>query len=59
MKKRTLCVISLLLMVITISSLIYAQVPTVFGPKDLTISWLRIHHSFHRFTVDDPGDVHG
>ncbi|UCH06153.1 MAG: tandem-95 repeat protein [Deltaproteobacteria bacterium] len=56
MKKRTLCLISLLLLGITISSLIYAQGPTVFGPKQFTISWLRIHLSFNQFIVDDPGD---
>jgi len=36
--------------------LIHAQEPTVFGPKEFTISWLRIHLSFNRFTVNDPGD---
>ena len=56
MKKRTLCLISLLLLGITITPLLHAQEPTVFGPKEFTISWLRIHLSFNRFNVDDPGD---
>nr|NIQ87994.1 carboxypeptidase regulatory-like domain-containing protein [Deltaproteobacteria bacterium] len=29
---------------------------TVLGPKDLKISWFRIHFSLHRFTVEEPGE---
>jgi PKD repeat protein len=29
---------------------------TVLGPKDLKISWFRIHFSLHRFTVNEPGE---
>jgi PKD repeat protein len=29
---------------------------TVFGPKDLKISWFHIHFSLHKFTVDEPGE---
>ena len=29
---------------------------TVLGPKDLKIGWFGIHFSFHRFTVDEPGE---
>jgi hypothetical protein len=29
---------------------------TVFGPEDLKIGWFRIHFSFHKFTIDDPGE---
>ena len=29
---------------------------TVFGPEDLKIGWFRIHSSFHKFTIDDPGE---
>ncbi len=29
---------------------------TVFGPEDLKIGWFHIHFSFHKFTIDDPGE---
>ncbi|MEE9610183.1 MAG: hypothetical protein V3W19_02970, partial [Desulfatiglandales bacterium] len=29
---------------------------TVLGPQDLKIRWFGIHFSFHRFTVDEPGE---
>jgi len=56
MRKRILFFSAFLLILLTLSSLTSAQDQTVFGPKDLTIRWWPIHLSFHRFTVDDPGD---
>ena len=56
MPKKTLCLSALLFILFTIASPIFAQDQSVLGPKDLTISWWRIHLSFHHFTVDDPGD---
>jgi RHS repeat-associated protein len=29
---------------------------TVFGPKDLRIGWFRLHISFHKFMIDEPGE---
>ncbi|MDH3558947.1 MAG: hypothetical protein OES18_24155, partial [Deltaproteobacteria bacterium] len=29
---------------------------TVLGPKDLRIGWFGIHSSWHKFTVDEPGE---
>ena len=56
MPKKTLCLFALLFILFTIASPTSAQDRTVFGPKDLTTGWWRIHLSFHHFTVDDPGD---
>jgi len=56
MPKKALCLLALLFTLFPVASPIYAHNQTVFGPKDLTIRWWPIHLSFHRFTVDDPGD---
>ncbi len=36
-------------------SVSFAAETTVFGTKDIEISWLHAHFSMHQFTVDDPG----
>jgi len=56
MPRRALCLFTLLLILFTIPSPTSAQDQTIFGSKDLTIKWWPVHLSFHRFTVDDPGE---
>ena len=56
MPKKALCLFALVFILSSISLPIYAQNQGVFGPKDLTIGWWRIHLSLHHFSVNDPGD---
>jgi len=56
MPRKTLCLFVLLFILFTMASPTSAQDQTAFGPKGLTIRWWHIHLSFHRFTLDDPGD---
>ncbi|MBW1677497.1 MAG: hypothetical protein JRJ79_13065, partial [Deltaproteobacteria bacterium] len=56
MPRKTLCLLFLLFILSPITSPIYAQDQTIFGPKDLTIRWWHMHFSFHHFTVYEPGD---
>lgn len=54
--KKFLYFLTFLFIFSAISSQIYANEQSVFGPKDLKIRRWHIHFSFHKFKTDDPGD---
>jgi len=54
--RRKLSYVALVLAVFSfVAKPAFAQ-ETVFGPKDLKLGWFRIHLSFHKFTVEEPGE---
>lgn len=54
--RKFFCLLSVLSVFSAISSPVYANDQTVFGPKELKISRWHVHLSLHRFNVDDPGN---
>ena len=54
--RKFFCLLSVLSIFSAISSPVYANDQTVFGPKELKISRWHVHLSLHRFNVDDPGN---
>jgi len=54
--RRELSYLVLLLAVFSFAAKPALAQETLFGPKDLRIGWFRIHLSFHKFTVDEPGE---
>jgi len=54
--KKILYFLAILCIAICASSLAYAEDQYSFGPKNLTINLWHFHLSFHKVTVDDPGE---
>jgi len=54
--RKLFCLLAALFAISVVSDLAFAINPTLFGPKNFKIKWLRIHFSLHRIKVEEPGN---
>jgi len=54
--KRLFPAVSLLILLALHFTPSFAAEDIVFGPRDLKVSWLRLHLSLQIFPVDEPGE---
>ena len=55
-RKRIPQTVSILILLALLAAPCFAAEETVYGPKDMKVSRLHFHLSFHTFSVDEPGE---